>query len=171
MWNRTDDLQHDHYRPGGFHFLKGAVDAQGRLSAWRSHHVSFGSNLGADDYPARFVPNYLLLNSKLANGVPQGPWRAPGSCAYAWMICCFLDELAHAAGKDPLAFNLELLGERRTSFPGPAQEPTLQRGPNAKRGRPGGRKVRLGRAARPGPGHGTGVLFQPPGIIAEVAQR
>jgi isoquinoline 1-oxidoreductase beta subunit len=169
-WNRTDDLQHDHYRPGGFHFLKGAVDADGNLSAWRSHHVSFGSNLGADDYPARFVPNYLLLNSKLENGVPQGPWRAPGSCTYAWMICCFLDELAHAAGKDPVEFNLALLGDRDlVPGTGPKGRPY-----NAARMRNVVRQVAeksgWGKPLPPGRGMGLGYYFSHQGYIAEVAE-
>ena len=170
MWDRTDDLQHDHYRPGGFHFLKGAVAADGALSAWRSHHVSFGSNLGADDYPARFVPNYLLLNSKLGNGVPQGPWRAPGSCTYAWMICCFLDELAQAANKDPLAFNLALLGDRKL-VPG-----TGSRGRpyNAARMRAVVAEVAeragWGKPLPRGQGMGLGYYFSHQGYIAEVAE-
>ncbi|HEY1764117.1 MAG TPA: molybdopterin cofactor-binding domain-containing protein [Opitutaceae bacterium] len=170
MWDRTDDLQHDHYRPGGFHFLKGAVDGEGKLSAWRSHHVSFGSNLGADDFPARFVPNYLLLNSKLANGVPQGPWRAPGSCTYAWMICCFLDELAHAAGKDPLAFNLALLGDRDlVPGTGPKGRPY-----NAARMRnvvaQVAEKAGWGKPLDRGQGMGLGYYFSHQGYIAEVAE-
>jgi isoquinoline 1-oxidoreductase beta subunit len=169
-WNRTDDLQHDHYRPGGFHFLKGAVDAQGALSAWRSHHVSFGSNLGADDYPARFVPNYLLLNSSLENGVPQGPWRAPGSCTYAWVICSFLDELAHAAGKDPLEFNLALLGDKDlVGGTGPRGRPY-----NAARMRNVVRQVAeksgWGKALPRGKGMGLGYYFSHQGYIAEVAE-
>ncbi|HEY5079491.1 MAG TPA: molybdopterin cofactor-binding domain-containing protein, partial [Opitutaceae bacterium] len=170
QWNRTDDLQHDHYRPGGFHFLKGAVDAQGSLSAWRSHHVSFGSSLGADDFPARFVPNYLLLSSKLENGVPQGPWRAPGSCTYAWMICCFLDELSHAAGKDPVAFNLALLGDRDlVPGTGPKSRPY-----NAARMRNVVREVAgrsgWGKVLPRGQGMGLGYYFSHQGYIAEVAE-
>jgi isoquinoline 1-oxidoreductase subunit beta len=169
-WNRTDDLQHDHYRPGGFHFLKGSVDAQGKLSAWRSHHVSFGSNLGADDFPARFVPNYLLLNSKLENGVPQGPWRAPGSCTYAWMIGCFLDELAHAAGKDPVEFNLALLGDAGlVPGTGPKGRPY-----DAARMRDVVRLVAeksgWGKTMPRGRGMGLGYYFSHQGYIAEVAE-
>jgi isoquinoline 1-oxidoreductase beta subunit len=169
-WNRTDDLQHDHYRPGGFHFLKGAVDSAGSLSAWRSHHVSFGNNLGADDYPARFVPNYLLLNSKLENGVPQGPWRAPGSCTYAWVICCFLDELAHAAGRDPVEFNLALLGDRElVPGTGPHGRPY-----NAARMRNVVRQAAersgWGKAMARGRGMGLGYYFSHLGYIAEVAE-
>jgi isoquinoline 1-oxidoreductase beta subunit len=169
-WDRTDDLQHDHYRPGGFHFLKGAVDQQGRLSAWRSHHVSFGSNLGADDYPARFVPNYLLLNSKLENGVPQGPWRAPGSCTYAWMICSFLDELAHAAGRDPVEFNLAVLGDQdMVPGTGPKGRPY-----NAARMRNVVRQVAeksgWGKSLARGKGMGLGYYFSHQGYIAEVAE-
>ncbi len=170
LWNRTDDLQHDHYRPGGFHFLKGAVDAQGKLSAWRSHHVSFGSNMGADDYPARFVPNYLLLNSSLENGVPQGPWRAPGSNTYAWVTGCFLDELAHAASKDPVEFNLALLGDKDlVSDPG-----TTGRAYNASRMRNVVRlvaeKAGWGRPMPKGSGMGLGYYFSHQGYIAEVAE-
>jgi isoquinoline 1-oxidoreductase beta subunit len=169
-WNRTDDLQHDHYRPGGFHFFKGAVDRNGALSAWRSHHVSFGSNMGADDYPARFVPNYLLLNSKLENGVPQGPWRAPGSNTYAWVTCCFLDELAHAAGKDPVEFNLALLGDKDlVEGTGPRGRPY-----NAARMRNVVREVAeksgWGKALARGRGMGLGYYFSHQGYIAEVAE-
>jgi isoquinoline 1-oxidoreductase beta subunit len=169
-WDRTDDLQHDHYRPGGFHFLKGAVDARGGLAAWRSHHVSFGSNLGADDFPARFVPNYLLLNSRLENGVPQGPWRAPGSCTYAWMICCFLDELAHAAGKDPVEFNLALLGDKDlVPGSGPKSRPY-----NAGRMRNVVRQVAekadWGKPLARGKGRGLGYYYSHQGYIAEVAE-
>ncbi len=169
-WDRTDDLQHDHYRPGGFHFLKGAVDSDGSLSAWRSHHVSFGSNLGADDYPARFVPNYLLLNSKLENGIPQGPWRAPGSNTYAWMICCFIDELAHAAGRDPVAFSLALLGDRDL-VPGTGRNGHPY---NAARMRNVVRQVAeksgWGKALPSGSGMGLGYYFSHQGYIAEVAE-
>ena len=44
MWTREDDMSHDFYRPGGFHQFKAAVDAQGKLSAWSGHAISFTEN-------------------------------------------------------------------------------------------------------------------------------
>lgn len=122
LWTREDDMAHDHYRPGGFHFLKGGVDAEGRLIALQDHFVTYTNNtagtpspsagMSAAEFPARFVPNVKYDVSMLQCGVPTGPLRAPGSNALAFVFQSFIDEMAHAAGADPLAFQIKLLGDQ-----------------------------------------------------------
>jgi isoquinoline 1-oxidoreductase beta subunit len=127
-WMREDDLQHDHFRAGGFHFLRGGVDAQGKLVAWHNHFVTFanrinrdgatllqpgsGGSLSGDEFPGRWLANCLLEQTALECSIPMGPWRAPGSNVFAWVFHSFIDELAHAAGRDPLEFRMELLGDK-----------------------------------------------------------
>ncbi len=121
-WSREDDLRHDQMRPGGLHFLKGAVDAKGKLSAWKNNFFGFngsGGTLTADEFPGRWVPNYLLEQTTFEPGWPMGPWRAPGSCVFAWVFHSFIDELAHAGGRDPVEFRLELLGDKDEMAPSP----------------------------------------------------
>jgi isoquinoline 1-oxidoreductase beta subunit len=117
-WSREDDMRHDHMRPGGIHFLKGGIDAQGKVVAWKNHFFTFGEggspgsggNLSGDEFPGRWIANYQADQTMFDTGWPMGPWRAPGSCVFAWVIHSFIDELAHAGGRDPLELRLELLG-------------------------------------------------------------
>jgi isoquinoline 1-oxidoreductase beta subunit len=121
-WTREDDLRHDHYRPGGFHYLRGAIDDKGAIVAWKNHFVTFGNrgagrtgsggNLGANEFPVNFVPNVLTEQTMIECGIPMGPWRAPGSCVFSFVFQSFIDELAHAGGRDPLEYRLALLANK-----------------------------------------------------------
>jgi isoquinoline 1-oxidoreductase beta subunit len=121
LWNRQDDMQHDFYRPAGFHFFKAGLDGGGKLQAFSNHFVSFGENgkaasgadMSANEFPAKFVPHLELGISLMPLGVPTGPLRAPESNALAFVYQSFIDEIAHASAADPLQYRIDLLGERR----------------------------------------------------------
>lgn len=126
-WTREDDMRHDEYRPGGYHHFKGGIDAGGKLVAWQNHYVTFGvmgrgrggageslqpgigGGLDGGQFPGGYVSNFRTVQSLLNCRIPMGPWRCPGNNAFGFAIQGFIDELAHAAGKDPLQFRLELL--------------------------------------------------------------
>jgi isoquinoline 1-oxidoreductase beta subunit len=124
VWSREDDLQQDHFRAGGFHLMRGGLDASGSVVAWHDHFVGLGGRgqpidpqLG-DEFPAPWVADCTVEQSAVDCGVPMGAWRAPHANVSAWVVQSFVDELAHAAKQDPLAFRLALLGERKEMRPG-----------------------------------------------------
>ncbi|HEY0436562.1 MAG TPA: xanthine dehydrogenase family protein molybdopterin-binding subunit [Phenylobacterium sp.] len=128
LWTREDDMHHDFYRPGGYHYFRGGVDAAGNVTAWHDHFVTFGegdkvassAGMGGTEFPSRFLANYRADQSTIPTGVPTGPLRAPGSNALAFVNQSFIDELAHAAGADPLAFRMKLLGDKAMVGDGPS---------------------------------------------------
>ena len=126
VWSRQDDIQHDLYHPMSIHRLEAALDG-GALSAWR-HRVAAASILlswtqgvrspslaqtetsGAEDQPYR-IPNLSVEYAESPCPVPLGWWRGIQVVPNVFARECFLDEVASALGKDPLAFRLELLGK------------------------------------------------------------
>ena len=131
-WTREDDMRSDVYnRAAGWHFFSGGVDAAGKLTAWRDHFVTPGrgtspsgsAGLSMNEFPARWVPNFAIVQSINESGIPTGPNRAPGSNALAFVIQSFIDELAYAAGKDPVDFRVALLDAPPLPMPQQQQGP------------------------------------------------
>ncbi|HJW42981.1 MAG TPA: xanthine dehydrogenase family protein molybdopterin-binding subunit [Geothrix sp.] len=122
QWTRPDDFQHDGYRPATLHELEGAVDDQGHPLAWRHRFVG-PSIAAANHFPwppeatelagaadlAYDIPNLHVEWGQSDTSVPVWFWRAVPASFNPFVTECFLDELAHAAGKDPLDFRLDHL--------------------------------------------------------------
>ena len=135
VWSREDDFTHDAYRPAGWHGMKAGLDAQGKVVAWRQHLITFGegahaassAGIGAEEFPSGRVPNYFIGHTAMPLWLRTGPMRAPGANAIAFAGQSFLDEVAAAAGRDPLDLQLELL--EATPVPMPESDQQAQRGP------------------------------------------
>jgi len=188
LWAREDDMTHDYYRPGGFQYLKAGVDASGKLVAWRNHFISYGDGertvsagaMGPTEFPQRFVPNYALHMSVQPLAIRTGSLRAPSSNAFAFVIQSFVDELAHAAGKDPVEFRMDLLSTPPP--PAAAAAPAPGRGGRGGFAAPGMNADRMkgvlklvaeksgwGKPAQKGRAMGVAFHFSHQGYFAEVA--
>ncbi|MGL4542680.1 MAG: molybdopterin cofactor-binding domain-containing protein, partial [Polymorphobacter sp.] len=121
IWSREQDMHHSTMRPAGFQNLSAGLDATGRLTAWRNHFVSFGSDgkfaksaqIAPGLFPDGFVDSISIGASMQPTPLDTGFLRAPISNAFGFVVQSFLDELALAAGQDPLAFRRTLLGSPR----------------------------------------------------------
>jgi isoquinoline 1-oxidoreductase beta subunit len=126
MLTREDDLAAARPRPMTYQVLKAGLDPSGKLVAW--HHRIVAENVDAIAAPPRFkatggkdligwrgmeqlfydIPNMLADGVREIRGMRVQPWRGIGSGYTKFAAECFLDEIAHATGKDPLALRLEL---------------------------------------------------------------
>jgi len=110
LWSREDDLAHDQYRPTGYHFFKAGLDASGKLIAYRDFVASTNSVVPANEFPRGFVENVLVTSQNVAPfDIPIGALRAPPTNGISFVKQGFIDEVAIAAGKDPLQYRLDLL--------------------------------------------------------------
>lgn len=117
IWSREDDVRSDFYRPAGWHKLRAGIDSDGKITGIEDHFVTFdlgGGGLNpaataADEFPAKFVPNVRYAQTKMRTAVPMGALRAPTSNAVAFVFQSFLDEVAHASGRDLPALLLDIV--------------------------------------------------------------
>ncbi|MGD1876011.1 MAG: molybdopterin cofactor-binding domain-containing protein [Kiloniellaceae bacterium] len=127
LWTREDDIQGGYYRPMYFHRLRAGLDADGKLVAWQ-HRIVGQSIMRGTSFADFMIKNGIDQTSvEGANTLPyqidnvtvdlhttdvQVPvlwWRSVGSTHTAYSTEVFIDELAEAAGKDPVEFRLEML--------------------------------------------------------------
>lgn len=128
VWTREDDLRHDFFRTPSAHRMRAGLDAQGRVVAW-SHHLATAPLLehimgpgrdhpevydmgGAADMPYD-VPNVRVAYSPVAVGAQMGSWRSVAHSFNIFAVNVFVDEIAAAAGADPLALQRALIGPPR----------------------------------------------------------
>jgi isoquinoline 1-oxidoreductase beta subunit len=142
LWTREDDMQHDFYRPASYHRMWGALDAQGKLAAWKHFQTSTSIaamwNKDGAEKPeqsefatATFIPyatpNFRVEYTLAKSGVPRAWWRSVEHSSSGFIVESFVDELASAAGADPVEFRLRLIGEDRKipDFTDPKQNKPL----------------------------------------------
>ncbi len=130
IWSREEDMQHGFYRPITQAQMTGSLDDKGNLTglhmrisgqsilAWVAPSRMAGGvdklhfqGLLEDEFGYMGVPNLLIDHAVRNTHVPVGFWRGVNHNQNAIYMECFIDELAHAAGKDPLAFRRELLAK------------------------------------------------------------
>ena len=120
LWTREEDMQHDFYRPAAYLRLEGALDAAGRATALRARVVAQGISGGNRpvDGPAvagiadmhYTIPNVRVEYARAELAVPVGYWRSVGPSQNTFVLESFIDEMAHAAKRDPFDFRREMLG-------------------------------------------------------------
>ena len=165
LWSRAEDMQHDFYRPAAHVRFEGALDTGGRPTALRARVAAQGitGNRTGVDGPAvagiadmhYSVPNVSVAYGRVELAVPVGYWRAVGPSQNTFFLESFIDEMAHAAKRDPVAFRLELLDKN----------PRLKHVLEVAAERSGwGTKLPAGRA------RGVALLDDRGGKVAEVAE-
>jgi isoquinoline 1-oxidoreductase subunit beta len=128
LWTREDDMKHGFYRPASYHKMHGALDASGNLAAWKHFQTSTsiaakwsekGMNdpglgeFGSGATIPYVTPNLRIEYTHAESSVPRAWWRSVEHSSSGCVVESFVDELAAAAGEDPLAFRLKLIGNDR----------------------------------------------------------
>jgi isoquinoline 1-oxidoreductase subunit beta len=128
VWTREDDIQHDFYRPASYHKCQGVVDAAGNLAAWKHFQTSTSiaakwrekgeenaeqGEFGTGATVPYSSPNIRIEYTLAHSSAPRAWWRSVEHSSSGFVVESFVDELAAAAGQDPLEFRLKLIGESR----------------------------------------------------------
>jgi isoquinoline 1-oxidoreductase beta subunit len=108
IWSRADDVQHGFYRPMAHVYLRAALEADGRPGAWWMRVAGCDMALDGTTVPYA-IENFREEHCEVDSPLPVGPWRSVGASQHCFAIEGFVDELAHAAGRDPIDYRRALL--------------------------------------------------------------
>ncbi|MHB1179362.1 MAG: xanthine dehydrogenase family protein molybdopterin-binding subunit [Daejeonella sp.] len=117
IWTKEDDMTGGMYRPAVRYRFEAALDASGNMIGYKLRGVGInaGNSTRENNFPSGAVDNLLIDSIDHKSPITTGPWRAPITNFLAYAEQSFMDEVAHAAGKDPVAFRLELLQKAKTN--------------------------------------------------------
>jgi isoquinoline 1-oxidoreductase beta subunit len=110
IWSREEDMQHGYYRPFVMSRQTAMLDGSGRPRYW-SHRFTGGLGDGAAATPFYGVEDLDVKGAGMPEHLRTGAWRSVASSQHGFFVESFADELAHAAGQDPVAFRLALLDD------------------------------------------------------------
>ena len=127
QWTREDEIKNGFYHAASAQYMKAALDSSGKVTAW--HHsaawpsliglwkpdnklgINLENGLGLVDMPYNNVPNIRIENGEADIMIRVGWYRAVNNIQHAYAMNCFANELAEAAGRDPVEVLLELIGD------------------------------------------------------------
>ena len=117
IWSREDDMTGGSYRPAVRYRFEAALDAGGNMTGYKLRGVGInaGNCTRENNFPSGAVPNLLIDTVEHQSPITTGAWRAPITNFLAFAEQSFIDEVANAAGKDPVQFRLDLLQKAKTS--------------------------------------------------------
>jgi isoquinoline 1-oxidoreductase beta subunit len=117
IWIREDDMMGGSYRPAVKYRFEAALDATGNMTGYKLRGVGINLNNATreDNFPSGAVPNVLIDSVEHLSPITTGAWRAPVTNFLGFAEQSFIDEVAIAAGKDPVEFRLALLQKARTT--------------------------------------------------------
>ncbi len=115
-WTREDDMTGGIYRPAVRYKFRASLDGAGNMTGYYLKGVGMnaGNSTRHDNFPAGAVENLLIETIDFKSNITTGPWRAPITNFLAYAEQAFLDEVAQAAGKDPIKFRLELFEKSKS---------------------------------------------------------
>ena len=108
IYTREQDMQHDYYRPNVMNRMRSALNAQSIPIAWVSDYTT-DSGPNGEAHIVYGIANQAYRSTKVETHVPVGPWRSVEASWHGFFVESFVDELAHAAKRDPLEFRRALL--------------------------------------------------------------
>lgn len=122
-WTREDDMTGGSYRPAVRYRFEAALDSKGNMIGYKCRGVGInaGNPLREDNFPSGAVDNLMIESLDHKSPITTGAWRAPITNFLGFAEQAFLDEVAEAAGKDPIQFRLELLAKARANSAGPVK--------------------------------------------------